>query len=276
MSGGQQSATYDLSSSTALVTGAAGDIGRAVAIRLAESGARLALVDLPSAHGRLEESARLCAELAVANTVRTVTCDVRDTTEVEACVASVTSELGPPDLVFNNAGYQGEFVGAPDYPVNDARLVMETNVIGVFNVLRASARQLRTAAKSGSIVNTASMAGVSGAPNMIAYSASKGAVISLTRAAALDLAPLGIRVNAVSPAFIGPGAMWTRQVELQARTGGLYYESDPDRVAEQMVNQVPMRRLGTVDEVASSVVWLLSDESSYITGENMIITGGIV
>jgi len=85
----------------------------------------------------------------------------------------------------------------------------------------------------GSVVNSASMAGVAGAPNMSAYSASKAAVIGLTLSAAKDLAPHGIRVNAVSPAFIGPGRMWTRQVEAQAIVGSQYYGTDPDEVAAQ-------------------------------------------
>jgi NAD(P)-dependent dehydrogenase (short-subunit alcohol dehydrogenase family) len=119
------------------------------------------------------------------------------------------------------------------------------------------------------------MAGVDGAPNMVAYSASKGAVVSLTLVAAKDLAPFGIRVNAVSPAFIGPGTMWDRQVALQAEAGSQYYSADPERVAGEMIAQVPMRRYGSLDEVAATVVWLLSDESSYLTAQNLHITGGL-
>ena len=89
------------------------------------------------------------------------------------------------------------------------------------------------------------MAGVSGAPNMPAYSASKAAVIGLTKAAAKDLAPHGIRVNAVSPAFIGPGRMWENQVARQAEAGSQYYATDPDAVAAQMIDMVPLRRYGS-------------------------------
>jgi NAD(P)-dependent dehydrogenase (short-subunit alcohol dehydrogenase family) len=128
----------------------------------------------------------------------------------------------------------------------------------------------------GAIVNIASMAGVSGAPNMPAYSASKAAVIGLTKAAAKDLAPQGIRVNAVSPAFIGPGRMWETQVERQAAAGSQYYATDPDTVAEQMIGMVPMRRFGSVHEVASVVAFLLSDDASYVTGVNIEVSGGSV
>jgi NAD(P)-dependent dehydrogenase (short-subunit alcohol dehydrogenase family) len=134
---------------------------------------------------------------------------------------------------------------------------------------------MRAEGSPGSIVNTASMAGVDGAPNMIAYSASKGAVISLTQTASKDLAPSRIRVNAISPAFIGPGAMWDRQVELQASAGSQYFSAEPAEVEREMIGQVPMRRYGTVDEVATTVLWLLSDDASYITGQNIAITGGI-
>jgi NAD(P)-dependent dehydrogenase (short-subunit alcohol dehydrogenase family) len=120
------------------------------------------------------------------------------------------------------------------------------------------------------------MAGVSGAPNMPAYSASKAAVIGLTRSAAKDLAPAGIRVNAVSPAFIGPGRMWETQVAEQAAAGSQYYSTDPALVAEQMLAMVPLRRYGSPSEVASAVDFLLSDDASYVTGVNLEVTGGSV
>lgn len=104
---------------------------------------------------------------------------------------------------------------------------------------------------------------------------SKGAVTSLTRTASKDLAPLGIRVNTVSPAFIGEGLMWDRQVTRQALADTQYYSTVPEVVAREMVAAVPLLRTGTLDEVAATVVWLLSDESSYITGQNVIISGGI-
>ena len=268
-------AAYDFSGSTALVTGAAGDIGRAVALRLAGSGARVVLTDLATAAERLERTREQATDAAGDDAVVTITADVTDPLSVAACFAEATDRLGTPNLAFNNAGYQGAFAPTPDYPSDDFTHVLNVNVAGVFNVLREFARRLRSDGSEGSIVNSASMAGVEGAPNMPAYSASKGAVISLTRAAAKDLAPLGIRVNAVSPAFIGPGTMWDRQVEHQADAGSQYYSTDPQQVAREMVGQVPMRRLGAVDEVAAVVVWLLSGDASYLTGQNVPVSGGI-
>ncbi len=244
-----------------LVTGAAGDIGTAIAEVLAERGHRLALADHPDVAERLEE---LCRRLGA----ECVTFDVTD----EAAVTAAVERLGPLGGVVNNAGYQGVFTSVDSYPLDDARRVLEVNVLGVMTVLAAAARAM----SGGAVVNIASMAGVSGAPNMPAYSASKAAVIGLTKSAAKDLAPKGIRVNAVSPAFIGPGRMWETQVERQAAAGGQYYATDPDAVAEQMIGMVPLRRYGSVHEVATVVAFLLSDDASYVTGVNVEVSGGSV
>lgn len=268
-------ATYDFSGSTALVTGAAGDIGRTTAVRLAESGANVVITDLDRAAAGLEHSRIACADIAGEDAVLAVSADVTDHASVEACFDAAVKRFAAPDLVFNNAGVQGELLPLQDYPVDDFPFVMNVNVFGIFNVLREAARRLRDAAASGAIVNSASMAGVEGAANMPAYSASKGAVMSITRSASKDFAPLGIRVNAVSPAFIGEGLMWDRQVTRQAQADTQYYSSDPAVVAEEMIGAVPIRRTGTLDEVAAAVLWLLSDESSYVTGHNIIVSGGI-
>jgi NAD(P)-dependent dehydrogenase (short-subunit alcohol dehydrogenase family) len=244
---------------TVLVTGAAGDIGAAIAELLAQRGHRLALADHPDAAARLDE---LCRRLGA----ESVTFDVTD----EAAVAAAVEGLAPLGGLVNNAGYQGLFASVDRYPLDDARRVIEVNVLGVMTVLAVAARAMT----GGAVVNIASMAGVSGAPNMPAYSASKAAVIGLTKAAAKDLAPKGIRVNAVSPAFIGPGRMWETQVARQAAAGSQYYAADPDEVAAQMIGMVPMRRYGSVHEVASVVAFLLSDDASYVTGVNVEVSGG--
>lgn len=263
------SATYTFTDKTILITGGAGDIGEAVAQRFAAGGANLALTDIDSA--KLEAVAAKLRPHGTA--LETYPCDVTDSSQVEAMVEAVVERFGRIDYLFNNAGYQGLFVKTPDYPDEDFRKVIDINVMGAFYVLKAVSRRMREAG-GGAIVNTASYAGIIGPPNMLAYAASKFAVIGITKTAAKDLAPYNIRVNAVSPSLIGPGYMWTRQTELQAAADSQYFDRDPKVVERQMIASVPMRRLGRLEEVASGVAFLLSDEASYITGFNLEITGG--
>jgi NAD(P)-dependent dehydrogenase (short-subunit alcohol dehydrogenase family) len=258
----------------ALVTGAAGDIGRAVALRLAAEGARVVISDLEGSRDQLEAVAAAVRDVGPDPAVATV--DVTDETAVAAAVDDLTDRIGPPELVVTCAGIQGAFVALPDHEVTELRTTLEVNVVGTFTVVAAAARALRAAGRPGAIVTVSSMAGVSGAPNMPAYSASKAAVLGLTRSAAKDLAPLGIRVNAICPAFIGPGAMWDRQVEQQAAAPSPYYADTPEDVAAQMVGMVPLGRYGSVDEVAAVVAFLLSDDASYVTGTETEISGGSV
>jgi NAD(P)-dependent dehydrogenase (short-subunit alcohol dehydrogenase family) len=268
-------ASYDLSESTAVVTGAAGDIGRATALRLADTRANLVVTDLDLASEALEGTRAACAQRAGDDAVLAITADLTVPGSVKACFDAIADQFAAPDLVFNNAGIQGALTPLYDYPSDDFPHVMNVNVFSIFNVLKECAVRLKTEGRSGSVVNSASMAGVDGGANMVAYSASKGAIMSMTRSAAKDLAPLGIRVNAISPAFIGEGKMWELQTVRQAEANTQYYSTAPKVVEQEMVDMVPLRRTGKLDEVASAVLWLLSDESSYVTGHNLIVSGGI-
>lgn len=230
--------------------------------------------DHPVAEARLQATVDACREATGNGEVTYVTFDVTDATATGHAVRRAAAELATPDLLFNNAGIQGEFVPAHRYPLDDANRVISVNVIGAMNVLTSTAGAMVEGGYDGAIVNMASMAGVSGAPNMMAYSASKAAIIGMTKSAAKDLAPHRIRVNAVSPAFIGPGAMWERQVELQASAATQYFPADPEQVAAMMLGMVPMRRYGSMHEVIDVVLWLLSDRSSYVTGVNVEVSGG--
>ncbi len=258
----------------ALVTGAAGDIGRAAARRLAQQGWSLALVDHPGRLEALDRARQECERLGAPTWVDAF--DVTEVAGVERSVGACMDAIGVPAALFNNAGYQGRFERIDRYPHVDARRVFEVNVLGAFTVLSAVSAAMVEAGVRGSIVSSASMAGVSGAPNMSAYSASKAAILGLTKSAAKDLAPAGIRVNAVSPAFIGPGRMWDNQVASQAAAPSPYYADDPSEVASQMIRMVPLGRYGSADEVARVVAFLLSDDASYVTGVNIEISGGSV
>jgi 2-dehydro-3-deoxy-L-rhamnonate dehydrogenase (NAD+) len=266
-------ATYNFAGKAILITGGGGDIGRATAHRFASNGAGVVLMDLDEA-----KMADVARELESFNVpVITLVCNVTKSDEVAQTFAEAATQLKQTNLqidyVFNNAGYQGVFAKTDDYPEADFQKVIDINIIGVFHVLKAAAKHMRET--GGAIVNMASHAGVSGPPNMLAYGASKFAVVGMTQTAAKDLAHYRIRVNSLSPALIGPGFMWTRQTELQAAVGSQYFDADPKVVEQQMIDSVPLRRLGNLEEVASGVAFLMSDEASYVTGFNLEITGGI-
>lgn len=257
------------SGQNALITGAAGNIGLAVAKRLASEGANLVLLDLNEE--KLEEARAEVAALGVK--VSTALCDVTDYSSVDAAVEKAENDIGPIGLLFNNAGYQGAFAPIHTYPPEDFERVVKIDLIGAFHLIRAvSERMVRQ--KFGRIVNTSSMAGLQGPPNMGGYGSAKFGVVGLTEVSAKDLAPYNIRVNGIAPGLMGPGFMWDRQVELQAKAGSQYFSADPEEVKKQMVGSVPLRRLGTVEEIPGVVSFLLSDDSSYITGMTMPISGG--
>jgi len=251
-----------------VVTGGAGEIGIATALRLASEGSDIALVDLKdmeSALSRIGKTGVRCIGY---------TCNVAKYDEVEKTVEAIQKDFSKIDMLFNNAGIQGSFSQIHTYPVEDFHQVISINLIGAFHVLRAISAVM-VAQKSGVIVNTASMAGVGGPVNMAAYGASKFALVGLTQTAAKDLAPYNIRVNAISPGFMGPGYMWDRQVDLQAAAHSQYYDKDRTVVVKQMVGEVPMRRYGSIEEIPGTVAFLMSEDASYTTGENIKISGGI-
>jgi NAD(P)-dependent dehydrogenase (short-subunit alcohol dehydrogenase family) len=256
----------------ALVTGAAGDLGRAMCVALAADGWSLLITDHPSQEERLETTRAACAASGVA--IVPATFDVTDAEDVSRSVAALADAHAVPETVVAAAGIQGNFGPVHEYDIDVLQRVLDINVVGVFTVLKAAAGVMIAAGTGGSMIAVASMAGVSGAPNMPAYAASKAALIGLAKSASLDLAPHGIRVNAVSPAFIGPGAMWDNQVAQQAAAGSQYFAAEPEAVAGQMIDAIPLRRYGSPEEVADVICFLAGERSSYVTGINIEIAGG--
>jgi NAD(P)-dependent dehydrogenase (short-subunit alcohol dehydrogenase family) len=256
----------------ALVTGAAGDLGRAACLALARDGWSLMITDHAAATEALDVTREACASTGVQ--VVAATFDVVESDAVEQTVLSLAEQHDVPRALVASAGIQGDFAPVQDHEPDSLRRVLDVNVAGAFNCVRATARSMIQGGNGGAIVALASMAGVNGAPNMPAYAASKAAVIGLVKSAARDLAPHRIRVNAVSPGFIGPGAMWDNQVARQAAAGSQYFATDPDAVAAQMIESIPMRRYGSPEEVASTICFLAGDASSYLTGANIEIAGG--
>jgi len=268
-----------------LITGAGGNFGREGCLFFSKLGAKVVAMDNnvktleeTASYVQNEIKAETEEEEAAAVELFVAPCDVTDATSVQKAVDSAVERFSRIDLLWNNAGYQGQIKPTLDYDPKDFALVMNVNVTGMFIVLKTVAKQMvkqGTRDQFYSIVNTSSVAGLRGTPAMVAYASSKAAVLAMTVSTSKDLAPHGIRVNAISPALIGPGFMWDRQNELHAMSGSPYFATDPEIVANNKVNSVPMKRLGTIEEVIRSVSFLLSQESSYTTGTNLVVDGGM-
>jgi NAD(P)-dependent dehydrogenase (short-subunit alcohol dehydrogenase family) len=242
---------------TAIVTGAAGDIGRAACLRLAGEGAAVLAVDLDRAG--VERTIGLVADAG-----GVARAEVADVTEAAAVAGYVEAARGlgggRVDLFFNNAGIEGPTVPIGDYPEEAMERVVAVNLKGVFLGLKYASAAMES---GGAIVNTSSVAGVVGFFGMSAYVASKHAVIGLTRGAALDLGPRGIRVNAICPGPVEGRMMST----LAARI-------DPERGREMVVSSVPLGRYTTPAEIASTVALLLGDDAGYVNGAVLAADGG--
>ena len=256
---------------TVLITGAKGDFGQVCSKRMAQEGANIGFLDILDT-----ESLAIQFKKDYPDQIfHSFQVDITKEDQAIEVSKEIEKKFKRIDHLFNNAGYQGDFTNTLNYAVEDFRKIIDINVTGAFIMLKTISNIMsKQEPRGGSIVNTASMAGIGAPPNMIAYSASKAAVKHMTVIAAKDLAPFDIRVNSISPAYIGPGFMWTRQVELQAKAGSVYFSEVPEKVAYQMVDSVPMRRYGSINEVIGPVLFLLSDDASYLTGIDIKITGG--
>ena len=240
-----------------LVTGGGGGIGRASALAFARAGAQLAVTDRDTLAG--EETVRQVEALGAQAVF--IQADVTQAAQVQAMVAQVVAHFGRLDCAFNNAGIEEEHMRLADCDESIFDRIMAVNVKGVWLCMKY---QLAHMAQhdGGSIVNTASVAGLIGAPKMAAYSASKHAVIGLTKSAAVEYGRKKIRVNAVCPAVINT-EMFARAVQ-----------ADP-KIGPAITQAHPVGRIGEADEVAAAVVWLSSDAASFVTGLAHTVDGGL-
>ena len=243
----------------AIITGAAGGIGRAAAHRFADEGASVVCVDHDLA-GAEETVAELSDGSAIA-----VQANVSDPAAVAAYVNAAVDRFGGIDILFNNAGIEGAVAPLESYPDDTFDQVLAVNVRGVWLGMKHSADAMRRRG-GGAIINTASVAGLGGTPNLVAYGASKHAVVGMTKTAAIELAPAGIRVNAVCPSPIETRMM--RSIE-----AGIAPD-DPEAAHKRLAENIPLGRYGEPEEVAALVAFLASDDAAYITGGIYPIDGG--
>jgi len=240
----------------ALVTGGGSGIGRATALAFARDGARVVIGNRNVQRGE-ETVSMIRAAGGTASFRRT---DVLVTADIEALVKHAVSEYGGLDLAFNNAGIEGEPRPLAEQTEANYDAVMDINVKGVWLSMKYEIPRMLDQG-GGAIVNCSSVAGVIGFPGIGIYSASKHAVIGLTKAAALEYSAQGIRVNAVNPAVID-----TEMVDRLA--DGMNMKKD------DLTTFHPIGRLGRVEEVAEAVLWLCSEKASFVTGHSLMVDGG--
>lgn len=236
-----------------IVTGGASGIGLATVERCLSEGANLVIADVAQSDGAAKAKAldgrdgRKCLFVAT---------DVTSADDVERLVRETVDRLGSLDAVFNNAGIGG-LSPAAEYPLDDYLRIIDINLNGVFRVARA-ALDVMLRQGSGSIVNCGSILGVFGQSGTAAYSAAKGGVVNLTRTLAIEAAPKNVRVNCVSPGYVKTPIL----------------NDLPQDALQALVGLHPLGRLGRAEEIANAVLFLASDEASFITGANLLVDGG--
>ena len=241
-----------LNGKTALVTGASRGIGRAIALRLAEDGANVAVIYAGSA----DKAEAVVNEItALGVNAKAYRCNVADSAAVNETVKAVTNDLGKIDILVNNAGItrDGLMLRMKD---EDFDAVLDTNLKGAFNMIRACYSGF-IRKKSGRIINISSVSGIMGTAGQANYSASKAGVIGLTKSVARELASRGITCNAVAPGFI--------QTDMTENLG----DNNP------LLNSIPLGRMGKPEDIAAAVAFLASDSAAYITGEVLKVDGGL-
>lgn len=238
---------------TVIVTGAASGIGKACALRLGLEGFNVVVSDIDD-----KESLNVVKEIEKENGVATyINCDVTDPKSCKNLVAQTIEKYGNLTHAVNNAGVGGEMNPTANYGLESYNQVIDINMHGVFYSCQAQIPAILQAG-GGSIVNMSSVHGLVAAPQSVAYTMAKHAVVGLTKNAAVEYASQGLRVNAVGPGYIDTPLL--NQLEEEQK--------------KQLISAHPIGRLGKSDEIANLVYWLLSDESSFVTGSYYTIDGG--
>lgn len=246
---------------TIVITGAGGGIGRAAAVRFSAEGANVVAVDVREEP--LRETIRL-VEVAGGAGV-TVPGDVTKAVDFARIGEEATRQFGGIDFLFNNAGIEGAVSPLVAYPEDVFDRVMAINVKGVWLGIKTIAPLIK-ARGGGAIVNTASIAGLTGTPSMVGYGASKHAVVGMTKTAARELAADGIRVNAICPGYVETRMMDSIEEGMNP--------ADPNKMKQRIASTVPLKRYASPEEIAGVVAYLCSPDAAYITGAILPIDGG--
>lgn len=246
-----------LDGKVAVITGGGNGIGRATVLRFLEEGARVVIADLNEQTGN--ETLALAKQAGTDARARFIRADVAREADVAAAVALATSAFGRLDVMFNNAGVAGAFGPITDIEEADWDYTFDVLVKGVFLGMKHAARVLKAQGQGGVILSTASIAGLSGGDGPQAYSASKAAVINLTRAVAIELAPQRIRVNAICP-----GGILTP----------LIHRGNEEAMRPVLEKFQPWPEAGQPEHIAGAALFLASDDSTFVTGEALVVDGG--
>ena len=246
-----------LDGKVAVITGGGNGIGRATVLRFLEEGARVVVADLNEQTG--SETLALAKQAGAESRARFIRADVAREADVEAAVALATKDFGRLDVMFNNAGVAGAFGPITDITEEDWNYTFDVLVKGVFFGMKHAARVLKAQGSGGVIGSTASIAGLSGGDGPQAYSASKAAVINLTRAVAVELAPQRIRVNAICP-----GGILTP----------LIHRGNAEAMRPVLEKFQPWPEAGQPEHIAGAALFLASDDATFVTGEALVVDGG--
>ncbi len=250
-----------LENKVAIITGGAGGIGKVSAKRFLEEGAKVVLVDL------FQESLdQTKAELDKFGEVITIQADVSQEEDVKNYVDKTVERFGKIDVFFNNAGIEGKVAPITEQKVEDLDKVLAVNVRGVFLGLKHVLAVMKEQGY-GSVINTSSVAGLSGSPNVTPYIASKHAVVGLTKATAVEVAPYKVRVNSIHPSPVNTRMM--RSLEEGFAPG------QAEAAKADMEKSIPLGRYGESEDISNLVLFLASDESSFITGVQYRVDGGM-
>jgi NAD(P)-dependent dehydrogenase (short-subunit alcohol dehydrogenase family) len=247
-----------LTNKVAVITGGASGMGRATTMRFLKEGASVVIADYNEDTGK--QTLALAAEQGFREQTRFIRTDVAKEPEVAAMIDLAMVDFGRLDIVFNNAGVGGALGPIWDLEVSEWDYTFDVLTKGVFLGIKHASRAMKRLGHGGSIINTASIAGLSGGGGPLAYSAAKAAVINLTRAAALQLAADRIRVNAICP-----GGVLTPLTD----------RGDPDAAAKRMDTFQPWPEHGQPEHIAGAALFLASDDSTFVTGEALVVDGGL-